>query len=191
LAADGCTIGDKVILPFSALDLVAGASQISPESIFVKPLAAALGLLFEINANAASGELLQSRFAFTVMGDPGAQPIGRVTTSIAGSRVAPDGVNTAVTDLCFGAGVVAGVCATTGGTVILFDIGSDALLQESRGFAPVQTLGVANDITLDGGSSGSAGLSSYTIRFQAVPEPATFVPIGAGVAALILLRRRR
>ncbi len=193
LAPEGCTIDDKVVLGFTLLDLLSVGDQISPDSILVTPLPTPLnpGFRFDVYSNAAASELLQSRFAFAVLVNPGGRPIGSVSATLGGSLASPDGAVTAVADLCLGAAFVAGTCGAATDTLILFDIGVDALLQGSRGFEPVRTLGVANDIVVDGGLNGSASLSSLTIRFQEVPEPATFVSVIASLLALTLLRRRR
>lgn len=193
LAPEGCSIDDKIVLGFTALDPLPGGSEISPDSILVTPLPTPLnpGFRFDINANAGAAELLQSRFAFAVLANPGGQPVARVRSTLGGSLASPDGAVTAVTDLCLGTTFVAGTCGGTSDTLILFDIGVDALLQDSRVFGPIQTVGVANDIVVDGGLNGSASLSSFTIRFQEVPEPATFVSVITSLLALTLLRHRR
>jgi hypothetical protein len=195
LSSEGCSIDDKVIFGFAPLVLVANAEEIDPGSIFVTPLTTALqpGFRFDINGSADAGELLQSRLVFIVSVNPGGGPIARVRTGLDGSAATGDGNVTGVTDLCLGGEFFSdvGSCPTATDTLIVFNAGFDALLQESRGLSPVTTLGVINDIALDGGSSGSAGLSSFTIRFQEVPEPATFVPVIASLLALTFLRHRR
>jgi hypothetical protein len=193
LAPEGCSIDDKVVLGFTSLDPLPGGDQIFPDSILVTPLPTPLnpGFRFDVNSNAAARELLQLQFAFAVLVNLGGRPIGSVSTTLDGSLVTSDGAVTAVADLCLGTAFVAGTCGTPTDTLILFDIGVDTLLQDSRGFEPVRTLGVANDIVVDGGLNGSASLSSFTIRFQEVPEPGTFVSVFASLLALTLLRHRR
>jgi hypothetical protein len=195
LAPEGCSIDDKVVLGFASLIPPEGASEIAPDSIFVTPLTTQFqpGFRFDIDADAGARELLQSRLMFTVLVNPGGGPIGRVRTTIGGSAASGDGVVTAVTDLCLGGEFAfdVGTCADATDTLIVFNAGFDSMLQESRGFNPVATLGVITDVAVDGGTSGSAGLSSFTIRFQEVPEPATFVPVIAGLLALTFLRHRR
>jgi hypothetical protein len=103
-----------------------------------------------------------------------------VSALLTGSNVTGDGAVTSIVDL----GAIAS-------TLILFDVGLDALLTDSRTFSPVATLNVSTDIGVDGGPTGSAQLSSFTIRFTEVPEPATLMPVGAAMVALTLLRRHR
>lgn len=194
LSFDGCTLEDKTILDFTLLSVSTGATPISPAAILVTPLPTPLqpGFRFDVNAAAGAGEFLQAVFGFTVLAPAGANPIGGVGASMAGSAAFTDGAVTVVNDFCLGESFSFDFCGRATDNLILFDIGSDALLADFRTFSPLTTLGVNSDIGVDGGLSGGAQLSSFTIRFNEVPEPGSLLLVSAGVAALTLkLRHRR
>lgn len=190
--ASGCDIEDKTVFGFVDLGVIGGATAIPPGDILVTPLSTPgnPGLTLDFGASAGPSDLLESLFAFSVAVLPGGMPIDGVTLSLLGSQVEPDGVNTAL--LCLGTTDPA--CPTLE-TILLFDIGVDSELAGARAVAGLTTLDLLLDVVVDGGTGGSASLSSATIRFQeqagvaTVPEPALGLPLGLGLLALGLVRR--
>ncbi len=190
LGSGGCSIEDKTVFGFLDLGILGGAIPILPSDVAVTPIETPgePGLTFDFGVSAGPGEFFQALFAFSVAVDPGGMPIGAVSLSLGGSAVDPDGANSAL--LCIG--TLDPACPTPD-TVILFDIGVDSLLSDSRAFAPLAALDLVADIVVDAGLSGSATLSSATLRFQeirVVPEPVLSIPLAAGLLALTRIRRR-
>ncbi|MGH9318270.1 MAG: PEP-CTERM sorting domain-containing protein [Vicinamibacteria bacterium] len=191
LGGGGCSIEDKLFSSFLDLGVVGDAASIVPADILVIPLSTPgnPGLTFDLGVSATAGELLQSLFSFSVVVLPGGFPIQAVSSSLSGSRVAPDGANTAL--FCLGTNDP--TCPAPD-TILLFDIGIDSLLSDSRSLASVAALDLVVDVVVDGGLSGSGSLSSATIRFRevsAVPEPATWLSVGVSLLALSRVRRQR
>jgi hypothetical protein len=124
-----------------------------------------------LNVNAAAGELLQSRFGYSLSGLPGV-PVDALL-SMAGSSAVPDGVTTVVEDLCLDDIFASTLCFASQQSLIVFDIGLDAQSSERLTLSPVTTLGVVTDISVDGGLAGAAAISSATNQFVIVPEPGT------------------
>src|SRR5262249_10554024 len=156
-----------------------GATQIAAGSIQVTPFGGPVspGFQFQVNALSGPGELLQARIGYTV-GLPGAAPV-TANLGMTGSSAVPDGVTTVVEEVCPGGEFIApSVCLDSNGllptqALIVFDIGIDADLSESLLLPPLTTLGVLNDIVVDGGLAGSARIGSATNQFTIVPEPGT------------------
>jgi hypothetical protein len=198
--SDGCILGSALFYNFmdsSSFLTTPGATEITGGSIQVIPFSGGLspGLEFQVNATAGAGELLQARVSYTV-GLPG--PPLTFDLGMTGSSAVPDGVTTVVTEVCPG-GVIDFIGCFDPNTfdllptqaLILFDIGIDASLAESLLLPPLTTLGVLNDIVIDGGLAGSAAIGSATNQFSVVPEPGTFWSLSAVLACVWLRSRRR
>jgi hypothetical protein len=189
LGVGGCMLEDKTVFGFADLGVLGPASPVLA-GVTVTPIAdpGNPGLVFNFDAAAGPGELLQALFAFSVSVDPGGMPITAVSLSLEGSTVDLDGVNTAL--LCLGTTDPA--CPTLD-PILLFDIGIDSLLSDSRALPSVTSLDLLTDVVVDGGLAGSASLTSATLRFlevQVVPEPSILVPVIAGLIALGRIRLR-
>jgi hypothetical protein len=191
LGPGGCSIEDKTVSGFVDLGASGGATPILPAAVDVTPLTTPgnPGLTFDFGVSVTAGDFLGSLFSFSVALLPGGMPIEAVSLSMSGSAVTNDGVNTAI--LCLG---TTDPACPTPDPILLFDIGDDSLLVDMRTFPPAAALDLLLDVVVDAGLAGSASLSSATIRFQeqvsAVPEPALGIPLGAGLLALGLRRRR-
>jgi hypothetical protein len=193
LGGGGCEIEDKTVSGFLDLGVPGSATPILPADIQVTPLLTPgnPGLTFGFGVTAGAGGMLESLFAFSVAVLPGGLGIEAVSLSLLGSVVVPFGANTAL--LCFG---TTDPGCPTPDPILLFDVGFDSLLTDSREFPPVMTLDLLSDIVVDGGLDGSASLSSATIRFREVaaapvPEPVLWLPVGAVLFALGLIGRPR
>jgi hypothetical protein len=175
-----------------ATQIPAGSIQVIPFGSLVSP-----GLEFQVNAFAGAGELLQARIGYTV-GLAGTAPV-IAHLGMTGSFAVPDGVTTVVEELCpDGEFLGPGFCPDPNSlgllptqAMIVFDIGIDAFLADSLLLPDLTMLGVLNDIVVDGGLAGSAGIGSATNQFTVVPEPGTFWTLSAVVACMWLRYRRR
>jgi hypothetical protein len=189
LGSVGCTLEDKTVFGFTDLGVLGsavpllGAATVTPIVDPGNP-----GLTFNFGAEAGPGSLLQALFAFSVAIDPGGLPITAVSLFLDGSTVEPDGVNTAL--LCLG---TTDPGCPTPDPILLFDIGIDALLSDSRALPSVAALDLLADVVVDGGLAGGASLTSVTLRFlevQVVPEPPLVVPLIASFLAVVRMSRR-
>jgi len=86
----------------------------------------------------------------------------------------------------------ADLCAHgTEGTLLTILNSSTSILTASATFSPVSVVDVVKDITLLGGSNGSAALvSGVQNQFSEVPEPGSLVLFGSGIAGLAGVLRR-
>jgi hypothetical protein len=189
LGSGGCTIEDKTVFGFTDFGVLGSAIPMLATTVVTPiPHSGNPGLLFDFGASAGPGELLQALFAFSVSVDPGGNPISSVSLSLASSSAIPDGVNTAI--LCLG--TLDPACPTPD-PIILFDIGIEDELDGARALPLVTDLDLVADVVVDGGTAGSANLSSMTLRFlevQVVPEPPLVVPLIASLLALVRRSRR-
>ena len=188
LGAGGCNIGSALFSNFVDLPVQLGATPIPDSSVFVTPLSAAgqPGFQFNVNAAAAANDLFERTIGFTLAGTG----ITGARFNMNGSVPVGDAANTLIENACVGASLGPGFsCGALPLQLVGFDnaiIGR--LLSDSLSFAPVSLLGIAVDITVDGGSGGAAKLASVSTQFtqQAapVPEPATWTMLALGLAGL-------
>jgi hypothetical protein len=191
LGAGGCTLGAALFYNFgdsSVFGSTPGADPIPAGSIQVVPFGNSLspGFEFLVSALLGPGELRQARIGYTV----GLSAAGTLTARLAmsGSSVAPDGGATVIEELCSGGEFFApGLCPDPNSlgflpteALIVFDIGVDAGLSDGLELQQLTTLGVLNDIVVDGGLAGSAGIGSVSNQFTIVPEPGTIWLLSAG-----------
>jgi hypothetical protein len=191
LGAGGCSIGAAQFFNFTNLPPnVSGAATIPDSVAFVSPLdESSPGLRFNVNSGATANTLLERVIGFSLSGSG----FTGNHVSLSGNSVTLDGAITAVEDKCLGAAFAAGpFCPAASATLTAYDLGLlGESLDPSLSFAAVTSLGVIVDITVDGGTSGSANLKSVTAQFTPVPEPATMTLVGIGLAAGIGSQRRR
>jgi hypothetical protein len=192
LGAGGCNIGTAQFFNFVDLPLQGGAAPISDNGSFVSPvLTGNPGFNFNVNSLALAGDLFERRIGYSLSG-PGF--IGN-QLALTGSNVSTDGAITVIEDKCLGAAFGAGgFCSGIDAQLTGFDLGPlfGQSLTDSLTFPSKPLFGVIVDITVDGGTDGTAGLTSVSSRFtpQAVPEPATLTLLSIGLAAITGRRLR-
>ena len=188
LGGGGCSIGTAQFFNFVDLPLQGGAAPIADSSVLVNPLGAANpGFRFDVNSQAAAGDIFERVIGFSLSG-PGF--LGSQLT-LSGSNRTLDGAVTVLNDDCLGAAFGAGqFCSGNDAQLGGFDLEFFQQLTDSISFASTSPVGVIVDITVDGGTGGTAGLASATIQFTptpqgtAVPEPATLTLLSLGWVAV-------
>jgi hypothetical protein len=186
----GCFIGDKSFFDFVTLSIPGAATPIDSASVQVTPVDNLYRpeLHFALNANAAAGQFLDIRFGYSVQVLPTGSPINGLGVRLTGASATGDAAVTAIEDVCLGEAFALDICGATPFTLIA--PATEGFSQsESTTFAPLLTLGVINDIGVDGGLSGAAGLVSAVNDFSEVPEPAAFLLVSAGLLCVWRLRR--
>jgi hypothetical protein len=188
LGSEGCLIGTKQVSGFAIPPLPGFGEEIPSESILVTPLLTPMneGLRFTYSQTADAARILESLVMFQVAVSSGL--IGQATLSITETTATGDSVVTATSDVCSGS-FDNFVCSGPVLSLATFAIGGDSLTNIRGSFAAVPGLSVLLDAVADAGLSGSATLGSAELRFQTIPEPATFTTVGCMVAAVLVLRR--
>ena len=194
LSAGSCSIGAATFSDFNLVTpLPTGATPIATDQVTVMPFStpSTVGFNFLFNVSASTAVLNELLFGYNAT----VQSFTNATLAMAGASATDDGVVTAVQNVCVGGTYTTGTLNGCGGTEhanIVFAIDGDQLLTSAVLFAATTTLGIVNDIAVDGGTFGSAALSgSVTNSFNFVPEPTTGVLLATGLAWFLRARSRR
>jgi hypothetical protein len=183
----GCTIGGNTLSDFAVATGSADSTAMAPSAILLSPA----GGLFDptlktsVSVTAPAGSILEATFTFTISGNP----YGSSSIVLSNSSETGDGAVTGLQDFCGGMAFGPdGSCSGTPGSLATLD---GIQNQDSATFIPVSLLGVMNDLTVDGGSAGSASAGDLTDRFTAVPEPTSISLITASLILVLAFPPRR
>jgi hypothetical protein len=194
LSIGSCSIGAATFGDFNLVTpLPTGATPIPTTQVTVMPFStpSTVGFQFLFDVSASSGILRELLFGYNAS----VQSFTAANLAMTGASATNDGVVTAVQNVCIGDTYTAGSltgCSTTEDANIVFAIDGDQLLTSAVLFAATPTLGIVNDIAVDGGLLGSAALTgSVTNSFNVVPEPTTGVLLATGLAWFLRSRSRR
>jgi hypothetical protein len=190
LGSSGCTIGGETISNFSILSGQTGATALATASITITPTGGVYNptLTFTTSQTASTNALLESFFTYDVAG--GSLVSSAITLS--GSSETVDGDVSEIENFCAGGkfdSTGVGGCTGTAGSLLTLDVVQNS---DYSGLGPVGFLNVTDDFVLSGGTAGSAAGGTFTNSFGAVPEPASilFTGFGLALAAGVSLRRR-
>lgn len=192
-----CQIGDKIFSNFTyTSSAFGGALAVPAAGVTVDTLGPAgsgaslantnIGLQFNAGWNAGAGATTDSAIGFTVTVVGGAtilEDFGLAQTS----GVTPNGSASVVENGCGPA-----PCTPSQLAVMTFDFGgSDTQRTADTMFTPLGSVQVEKDISVTGGTTGSAQLSLVADTFSQVPEPVSVSLLGGGLALLGISRWRR
>jgi hypothetical protein len=196
-----CQIGDKLFSDFSYVSSAFGGAlavpsagvtvdTLGPAGTGASILSTAIGLEFSAGWNALAGQTTDSDIDFTVTvlggGSLDIEDFGLAQVS----GVLPNGSASVVENGCGPA-----PCTPAELEVMTFDYGgSNTQRVSDTMFAPVGSVTVSKDVSVTGGTTGSAHLSLVSDTFSQtsiVPEPSTLVLLASGLFGLAYLPRRR
>ena len=161
----GCTIGGTVFGGFELVPTVAGAEPTDPLNVRITPVndSRGQGLEFAVNLSALSGRISELSLGFIVS----RAGLTRNTLSTSGATATGDGAVAVVEKKCLGDWQFSGLCfVPTTATSIAAVISDQEVPAEPLTFEPVDMIGVALDIVVDGGLNGQAALVSSRVQFQ-------------------------
>jgi len=191
LGAAGCEVSTVEFTGFTTLPGQTVGTPIDPAQVQVTPGGNALNpmLLFTLNRTATAGAAFESFFRFSASDSLSGASIGLTSPTVTG-----DAVVTAILDVCpngsFAGSAPLG-CPTSPASMLVFAIEQSSLLSDSANLPGSSSFDVFVNLTIDGGSSGSATLGSATVGFSSVPEPSAGLLVALGLSAFGASRARR
>jgi hypothetical protein len=192
-----CQIGDKIFSNFTYVSSAFGGALAVPAAgVTVDTLGPAgtgasifnndIGLQFNAGWNALAGQTTDSDIGFTVKVVGGAISIEDFGLAQV-SGVLPNGSASVVENGCGPA-----PCTPSELAVMTFDYGGNNTQRVADTmFSPLGSVTVSKDISVTGGTTGSAHLSLVSDTFSQIPEPMSMGLIGGGLALLGVARLRR
>ncbi len=190
LGSSGCTIGSDTLSSFQLLAGTTGATEIAAANVLLSPTGASAnpGLITSVNVVSMTGSVQETLFTYQLSGSS----YNSAAISLSNASESGDGAVTGLLNFCAGGAFGAdGVSACTGVTGGLATV-DGAQNQDSAAFTPVNLLSITNDLTIDGGTAGSATGGALFEQFgataTATPEPISVWLTGIGLA-LVAVRR--
>jgi hypothetical protein len=195
LGSGGCTMGTDTFASFTVLSGTLGATEIDPVDVSIQPDAqpGIPALQFNLDAEAAAGTTLEVVFTYTVSG-PG---LAMNMLTLSDSAETGDGAVSDIQNFCiggtFGPDGVDGCTGSASGLLFTLD-GAQNMDQAALNGAAM--IAVTDDITVDGGMSGSASAGRFEDSFtdgasaSTTPEPATILLAGFALAGTFFAIRR-
>lgn len=192
-----CQIGNDIFSNFNYTSSAFGGAlavpaagitvdTLGPVGTGASLLNSSIGLQFNAGWNALAGQTTDSEIGFTVTVLSGAMTIEDFGLAQV-SGVLPNGSASVVENGCGPA-----PCTPSELAVMTFDYGgSNTQRVADTMFAPLGSVTVSKDISVTGGTTGSAHLSLVSDTFSQVPEPISMGLMGGGLALLGLTRLRR
>jgi len=206
--ATGCQIDDKIFYGFVDSLTASGGASTGGVTITVFPIATAFnpGLDYALSGfSAGANSSLDLRLGFNVATISGANVIEDASLGIAGAAFTGTGLVSIGENVCAG-GVFANPGSGTGCpagdqnlSLSVANPGPPATFFDMKftSSTPACPLGLCNlvgvfkDVSVNGGSAGSASLSSFTQQFSEVPEPASVMLLGGVLLTLVVSIRRK
>jgi hypothetical protein len=207
----GCQIDDKVFYGFQSTLTPGGTATTGSVGITVDPISTAFnpGLSFTLSGfSVTSNQSLDLKLGFNVQVLPGGALIEDASLGIAGAAFTGTGLVSIGENVCAGAAfgnVGAGTNCPAGDQNLSLNVANpgppatffDMKFTQSTTACPgglCSLVGVFKDVSVTGGSSGSASLSSFTQQFSEaqVPEVGSIFLLGTSLLITsITIRRKR
>jgi hypothetical protein len=170
-------------------ETTAGATEITADAITVTPTGGTVdpGLTFTVTESAPANTILEALFGYSIAGGS----YGGDSIALSGASQTADGSVTYIQNYCaggtFAADGFSGCGGSTGSLLALYGVQNG----DSTALSTVGPVSVTDDLTFDGGSSGTASGGVVADAFTAVPEPSGFFLMGLAGAVAAAWKGRR
>ena len=200
-AANGCYVLDKEFYGFTDVLQAGGTASTGGVGILVSPLPVPLnpGLEYSLAGfSVGSNQSLDLKLGFDVAVIGGSHVIEDASLGIAGAQNSGTGSVTIGENVCAGgtfSNPGAGTGCPGGDQNLSLNVqnpGPPQVFYDMKFTSPTPAcpgglcnlVGVFKDVSVTGGSAGSASLSSFTQQFSEVPEPASVMLLGGALLTI-------